>query len=460
MTTYADVGYRADGKTVVNKKTGQDYGTNEALAADLGIAPHQIDWKQVAADSPVPTAASATPVVKRYDFSNTSPIAKEKTDYYSGLDRTPVTEETKTSIRDNIAKQMQDRIDAINESYNNLVSQENKAGEGRMGQTRAMGSRAGLLGSPMGAANMDKMDTYNKEKVSLINDKRNNDINAIWDKIDSRADEAIKAKEDAVNKNIQDYFSYSDEQIKEAQQNLIDIASTGADLNSLSSEDRKKLMEQTGYSDIVLDSKWNAAQAGTTTFHTIKKSDGSEALLGITQRPDGTISQKEYDVSTGGAVVKTYDGVPYVETRDEITGKVTLEPVEGFQGKQSSSYVEWQNYKAEQEKAGAKAMDYNAYMNMDANRKAVKTTINYSASKDAKQSAAQSTVTAILEASKGIDEKVAPIDYQKAKNAWMADGYGSDDFDNIFSGYIDQSHAADYSVKWKGASDLSSRSKG
>jgi hypothetical protein len=60
-----------------------------------------------------------------------------------------------------------------------------------------------------------------------------------------------------------------------------------------------------------------------------------------------------------------------------------------------------------------------------------------------------SEVGTYLNSVAGEDGKVSPSDYQKAKNAWVEDGNDGDDFDNTFSGYVNQAYADTYSVKWK-----------
>ena len=48
----------------------------------------------------------------------------------------------------------------------------------------------------------------------------------------------------------------------------------------------------------------------------------------------------------------------------------------------------------------------------------------------------------------GKDGKVSPEDFQEARRKWIGLGYSSSDFDNYFSGYINQTHAGDYGEKW------------
>lgn len=428
--------------------------------------------EEILRDKAAPTAATAVATtteepVKRYDFSNTNPASQEETDYYAGLDRTPVTDESRQKIRDDIARQQQVRIDEINKSYNGLVSQENQYGQGRIGSTRAMAARGGLLGSPMGQAQKTNMENYNVEKVGIINDKRNNDINAVWDKIDTRADAAIKAKEDAVNKNITDYFAYSKEQITEAKQNMVDIAKTGQELTTLNPDDKKKIMEQTGYSELVFDSIWNQNlpknQQKNYKYQELKDGsllrtgdDGSAEVVGNYAPPDATAG---WEVTTESGMPywakRGKDGIIYdlkpmedntttINEGDQLVDKTTGAIIAEGPAKTSAAYKEWQDY----QRSGGN-LDFNAYQTMDANRKQSKTTINYSAAKDTKMATAMQQVQSILDKQTGSDLHASPEGYAAAKAAWISSGYGSDDFDNTFSGYVNPANPGDYSVKWK-----------
>uniref|UniRef100_A0A6H1ZEZ8 Uncharacterized protein n=1 Tax=viral metagenome TaxID=1070528 RepID=A0A6H1ZEZ8_9ZZZZ len=101
MATYQDLENR--GGTIYNQATGQGYPTPEALAADLGIAPHQIDWSQITAAGGQGNTGSTT--ANPITSFNTALMGKLKS--YQGLTSADLIKRQSAILKKMYAKQSQ-----------------------------------------------------------------------------------------------------------------------------------------------------------------------------------------------------------------------------------------------------------------------------------------------------------------------------------------------------------------
>lgn len=93
---------------------------------------------------------------------------------------------------------------------------------------------------------------------------------------------------------------------------------------------------------------------------------------------------------------------------------------------------------------------YNDYQDMDANRKAVRSTTNnvsYTQTKDQLLSADIAQTGANLKSVIGNDTFVSPQDWKRAYGDWIAAGHSGEDFTNAFKGYVNPADPNDYGVK-------------
>lgn len=249
---------------------------------------------------------------------------------YFAKDGLEVTDADRQSIRDQARKEVQDRIDAVNVLYNEMVGAENVRGEGRVGSGRAISSRRGVLGSDFGDMREEGIKDYNKGKVDEINAKRGAELSSILTGVTQRADAMIKAKEDAANKKAEEHLSFLLGQQEDARKDAATLAKSGLKLDKLASDDYKKLLDQTGYDQLTFDALWNSNQQIQMQYQVIEDEDGVKKILGYGTGPDGQLVTKTYDSGiTGGKKPEIFNGVPYVREKDPTTGEMVYRPVKG-----------------------------------------------------------------------------------------------------------------------------------
>lgn len=158
----------------------------------------------------------------------------------------PVKDEA--TIRAEMRANVQDQIDAIKNSYAGLISSENIAGAGRLGATRAVGARSGVLGQDFGNAQMDQTTQLNEQQVKALQNERDVTINGILGKIDSEAYTRAQNEVTTANANSEKYMAYLKDSRDQARTDALTLAKSGADLSTLSDEQYKKLLDATEYS--------------------------------------------------------------------------------------------------------------------------------------------------------------------------------------------------------------------
>jgi hypothetical protein len=153
-------------------------------------------------------------------------------------------------IREDVRKQQQSRIDAINSVYNDLRVQQESKNDANLGVQRAISARSGLLGSTMGQAQQDQVQQYNQQLTGSIESKRNLDIQAVYGEIDSQIREQIAAQEAKAKGQMDDYLKYLDKIQGDARSTISNMASSGIKLEDLAQEDLQKLLNNAQMSPI------------------------------------------------------------------------------------------------------------------------------------------------------------------------------------------------------------------
>ncbi len=263
-----------------------------------------------------------TEKVKRYDKTG---------EYYEGLDRTPPTGEEKGEIFETERERIQSYIDSINQMYTGLVTQEEKAGEERLGKTRAIMSFAGLLGGPRGGAQMEKTREGTQEQVKLLQQEKVVKIEMLLDKADQRALDEIKAKREEAKGNQQAYIDYLADVKTDAREDVKTMAQSGISLERLKESQNddgesyyEALLRDTGSDELQFDLLYES------NLPKPQQSDFTE----IQYEKDGNIWLKKiaFDPATGVKTEYNYDlGLPYsgkikYETEILDDGTVLLVP--------------------------------------------------------------------------------------------------------------------------------------
>lgn len=230
------------------------------------------------------------------------------------------------TIRQQAVAELDGQIKAIQQQAAEQVREEQQAGQEREGRTRAIQARRGLVGSDFGDAQTTQTKQFTQKNIDLINQQKNVQIAAVFDKIDQRAQERIEAEKNRVLKAEDEYFAYLQTKKEEAKEDVKTLASTGITLQQLDPADKQDLMEQTGYdNELMFDLYYNSnlPQADRIEWKSEKLADGSIMFWG--QDPvTGQIKQQkaEFDVAPMEDIVE-FNGVVYGSRRD-VDGNIVL----------------------------------------------------------------------------------------------------------------------------------------
>lgn len=233
-----------------------------------------------------PASGGGTSTVRRY----TSDLPAGSFGVELNADGTPKTfgEADAQAIRDKTAAEMAARLNAVEEIFKPRIAAEEQAGRYRVGQTRAYEARGGLIGSPRGGAQGAKTEGFNKQLMDQLMAEKGQAIQAVYDKIDSRADERIAAERERVKGNIDAYFAYLEKNKTGARDDIKTLASGGIPLDQLDEADVLDLMKDAGFdSRVLFDSFYNSQKPAPLkvkyTYDTRK--DGTVIRMG----DDGTV---------------------------------------------------------------------------------------------------------------------------------------------------------------------------
>ena len=264
--------------------TGQPYGGGFTEAPG---APASKPTKSL-----VPTSASKA---KNYRYTTPEEYGLS---YYRGQDR-DFTEQDAETIRRDTATRLQPQIDAIEGVYAGLFKQEEQQGLERIGRTRAIGARGGLLGSARGEGQKNKTGEYNQQLINNLQAKKAQDIGIVLGEIDARARKSIEAKQAEVRGNAESYIKFLGESRDAARENLKTLASGGVALADLAPEDINDLVEQGNF--------------GSKTM--------MEAFFN-SNKPKELQTKYSYDVRRDGTVIKTGDDGTFEVTDIKVPPEV------------------------------------------------------------------------------------------------------------------------------------------
>jgi len=103
------------------------------------------------------------------------------------------------SYEDQLAREMdavQAQLDAINKIYDYRVSEAEREGQVRLGQTRSLGSISGTRFSPIGQAQQFETERFNKEQITAINQERAQELANIYAAARGEATRKVERLED------------------------------------------------------------------------------------------------------------------------------------------------------------------------------------------------------------------------------------------------------------------------
>lgn len=271
----------------------------------------------------VPTALPAPvtpPPTFRYTQPNV-PVAPLAKPVMANVDENAIREATR--------KRMQTSIDAIDASYNNMLSQERIQGEDRSGQTRAITARSGTLGQDFGNAAQAKTTTLNKNQEQQLADQRDAKVASVMQGIEDRSQSLIEsAKAEAAGNYDRESAEYQNLQ-ESARADLTALASSGFDIDTMDEGRKAALFQQAGFTDPVMGALVYNSQkpkAAQIDWKTEKLADGKLLFYGV-DPVTGEMKQEmlEYDLPPDFQFTIAPDGTPIIFNKNTGEAQVAGE---------------------------------------------------------------------------------------------------------------------------------------
>ena len=262
--------------------------------------------------------------------------------YMEGLPKEEPTEAEEKSIQEYYHNLAQSQLDAINKMYAGMITKEEVAGEERLGQTRAMGARAGLLGSPMGATQMTRTKELTTESIAAIQAEQNYKIQTILGRVDERSEEEVRRRRDESQANAEKYMDYLKANLEENKEDYAGLAESGVTLARLKAnrDYYKQATEEVGMSEMEFDfwyeSKMPKAERADFSEYQYRGKNGNVWIKKISFDPEtGKKTEYEYDIGIPYDVeeeIQTFDGVPYKAVKDADGNITSYQRIPGVEG--------------------------------------------------------------------------------------------------------------------------------
>ena len=323
-------------------------------------------------------------------------------------------EKTKAeTIRQEQADVARKRVAGIEQRFEGIVSQEETAGEGRLGSTRARGARGGLLGSSFGASQKAGTEEFNLQQQQFIQQQQEQEILAVYDLFDERASKRIEEERALSFATREEKIANRDAMIADSRTDFSMLGQSGQfpTLDLLSEEDIAEWSAQTGYSKEMLKLINSENQPAET------KIDWQEEIIGNTylrtgyNPVTGKMEVIKIDLPADSDGLQIIDGVPYNKVLNE-DGTITLRKAEGFEEEQPSELEMYEAKKQIDAKYRVSSENISNVANIsNADKIAIK--------------------NALLEQVGG-DGYVSPNDYASAKEDWVSRGGTQASFDKEF----------------------------
>ena len=248
-------------------------------------------------------------------------------------DKTPVTPVNEATIRENARKDVQAQIDAVNELTQTELASARVRGTERSGRTRALSASTGVIGSPIGDTQEEKTYQANVQEERAISAASAEKISNILAGVNTRADSLIQNAKTSASKNATDYSTFLKDQATQARTDFTALATSGAELTS---EQRQKLLDQTGYDSATFDQLYQGLKIANSNAYINKDKPeifGNKAVF-FKKNRDGTITTETVDLPISGGVdpkdidvVSRKDGIYMLNKRDGTFKKVGVPEV-------------------------------------------------------------------------------------------------------------------------------------
>jgi len=340
-------------------------------------------------------------------------VTRDVPDVLSPTDFAASEEARAETIRLEQTEEARARVAGIEQRFEGIVSQEETAGEGRLGSTRARGARGGLLGSSFGASQKAGTEEFNLQQQQFIQQQQEQEILAVYDLFDERASKRIEEERALSFATREEKIANRDAMIADSRTDFSMLGQSGQfpTLDLLSEEDIAEWSAQTGYSKEMLKLINSENQPAET------KIDWQEEIIGNTylrtgyNPVTGKMEVIKIDLPADSDGLQIIDGVPYNKVLNE-DGTITLRKAEGFEEEQPSELEMYEAKKQIDAKYRVSSENISNVANIsNADKIAIK--------------------NALLEQVGG-DGYVSPNDYASAKEDWVSRGGTQASFDKEF----------------------------
>jgi len=245
------------------------------------------------------------------------------------------------AIREETRRRFQGSIDAIEATYADLSRQEAVAGQDRVGQTRAVNARSGLIGSDFGAASAEKTTQYNKQQQQSIANERDAKIASVMANIEDRASRAISEERAMASEQYtRDWNAYQAEQAS-ARADFDALAKAGFNLDTMDPNTKASLFSQAGYDDPAMaELVYNAQKPKPQQVDwKMEKLEGGKLLFYGVDPTTGEIKQQmlNYDLPPDYQFTIAPDGTPLIFNKN--TGEAQIAGSQGQFAKPEQSDI-------------------------------------------------------------------------------------------------------------------------
>lgn len=192
----------------------------------------------------------------------------------------------------------QSEIDATNRVYDDILSEERLAGQGRLGTGRAIAARGGLLGSDFGEAQRSNIVGANQQATRAIQNERMAKIGTIMGTMRKAVADELTEKRNARQQGAQNYIDYlaSAQTRKENNRNLAAraILDSGMDITTMDPAEIEAIGKEAGLS----------AQEIIMAYNDMKSSqDAAAAKTGLeTRKTEAEINKINADIESGKVI--------------------------------------------------------------------------------------------------------------------------------------------------------------
>jgi len=253
-----------------------------------------------------PTEGAITPVLPQTD------IEKAQSELYGAPEERKLLDEAgKSKIRANVREQFQTYLDAVNASYNRLLSEEKQRGVGRLGRTRAGAAAGGILGGSFGEQALGETERYNVELEKGVEEGRQLKLAEFFTKIDERALKEIEAQQAERKGKAEAYINFLTTSKTDTQRDIKTLASSGIKISDIPENRYKQLLNQSGMDPLQFES-----------FYYSNLPDNLKPITKDieTRLPNGNAGmiRIETDPKTGKSTQRTFD---YGVKNEQLYGK-------------------------------------------------------------------------------------------------------------------------------------------